>query len=38
MKDQNLPNFEAKLDYLENHLLSNYGTSDDNLKTIKQRF
>lgn len=38
MRDQNLPNLDAKLNYLENHLLSNYGTTDDDLKTIKQRF
>lgn len=38
MSDQDLPNLKAKFNYLENYLLSNYGTTDDDIKTIKQRF
>lgn len=38
MKDENLPNFDAKVNYLESHLLLNYGNTDQDIKDIKQRF
>lgn len=38
MNGENLPNFDAKLNYLENHLLLNYGNTDEDMKDLKQRF
>ncbi|KAK9688610.1 hypothetical protein QE152_g35188 [Popillia japonica] len=38
MKDENLPNFNAKVNYLESHLLLNYGKTGEDIKNLKQRF
>lgn len=38
MKGENLPNFDAKINYLENHLLLKYGNTDEDIKDLKQRF
>lgn len=38
MKDENLPNFNAKVNYLESHLLLHYGNTDEDIKDLKQRF
>lgn len=38
MKEQNLPNFEEKLNYLENWILSSENYSEDELKALKHKF
>ena len=38
MQQQDLPNLNEKIKYLENQLLSCYGDTPDNLSSLKQRF
>lgn len=38
MQDQNLPNFDEKLKYLESYILSSENYSDDELKQLKHKF
>lgn len=38
MQQQDLPNLDEKLNYLENYLLTSYGDTPDNISSLKQRF